>query len=349
MIVVYDFDLFAILYLQKEVYMGIKIIGTGMYVPDIIVTNDDLATIVDTSDEWITQRTGIKTRHLTNGELTFQMGAKAAKEAIENAGIMPEDIDMILGTTMTPDCFMPSMACLVGHELNINNAVCMDLNAACTGYIYALDTARSFLETGNYKNILIVSSEVMSRTIDFNDRATCVLFGDGAGATVVTKSEGLYASNLGGNPTGALKLYAKLPAPNHPFKKGDSDWGNPDVNAYIDEAIRMEGDEVYKFATTVMPKAVKNVVEKAGISLEQLDMLIPHQANVRILLSSNKRLKMPFEKIYVGIEEYGNISSACIPLAMHKLSKENKLKSGDKICIVGFGAGLTYGSVVFEW
>lgn len=339
----------AMLFLQKEVYMGIKIIGTGMYVPDIIVTNDDLATIVDTSDEWITQRTGIKTRHLTDGELTFQMGAKAAKEAITNAGISTDDIDMILGTTMTPDCFTPSMACLVGYELNINNAVCMDINAACTGYVYALDTARAFLETGLYKNILIVSSEVVSRAIDYSDRATCVLFGDGAGATVVTKSDGLYASSLGGDPTGALKLYAKLPAPKHPFKNGTSDWGKPEVNAYMDEAISMEGDEIFKFATTVIPKAVKDVVEKAGITLEQLNMIIPHQANVRILLSANKRLKMPIEKFYVGIEEYGNISSACIPLAIHKLIKENRVHSGDKVCVVGFGAGLTYGSVVFEW
>lgn len=329
--------------------MGIKIIGTGMYVPEIIVTNDDLTTIVDTSDEWITQRTGIKTRHLTNGELTFQMGAKAASEAITNAGISPDDIDMILGTTMTPDCFTPSMASLVGYELGMTRAVSMDINAACSGYVYALDTARAFLETGAYKNILIVSSEVVSRTIDFNDRATCVLFGDGAGATVVTKGEGLYASSLGGNPSGALKLFAKLPTPKHPFIQGITDWGNPDVNAYKDGAIHMEGDEIFRFATTVTPESVKDVVSKAGISLEELDMVIPHQANVRILLSANKRLKLPMEKFFVGIEEYGNISSACIPLALHKLASEKQIRTGDKICVVGFGAGLCYGSVVFEW
>lgn len=329
--------------------MGIKIIGTGMYVPELVVNNDDLAEIVETSDDWITKRTGIKQRHITNGEFTYQMGAKAALEAINNAGISPSDIDMILGTTMTPDCFTPSMACLVGHELNISNAVCMDVGAACSGYVYAIDMARNYLEVGDYKNILIVSSEVVSRLVDFKDRATCVLFGDGAGATVVTKSEGLYASCLGGNPMGAFKLYAKLPEPNNPFKNGTSNWGNEEVNAYPDGFITMEGDEIFKFATTVIPEAVNQAVEKAGITLEELDMLVPHQANIRILKSANKRLKLQEEKLFVGIEEFGNISSACIPLAIHTLVTSNRLERGNKVCVVGFGAGLTYGAVVFEW
>lgn len=329
--------------------MGIRITGTGIYVPEVIVTNDDMANIVDTSDEWITQRTGIKKRHMTNGELTFQMGAKAAKDAIDNAGIKAEDIDMIIGTTMTPDCFTPSMACMVGCELNIQNVMCFDVNAACTGYVYAFDMARNFLETGKYRNILIVSSEVLSRVVDFTDRSTCVLFGDGAAATVVTKSDGVYASFLSGDPSGAFKLYAKLPVPNNPFKSGQTDWGREDVNIYRDNSITMEGDEIYKFATTVLPKAVNKVVEEAGMELEHISFLIPHQANVRILLSANKRLKLPVEKLYLGIEDYGNISSACIPLAIHKLAVENRLQRGDKVCLVGFGAGLTYGATLFEW
>lgn len=329
--------------------MGIKILGTGMYVPELIITNDDLANIVDTSDEWITKRTGIQRRHLSNGELTYQLGAKAAKDAIDNAGLKSNDIDMILGTTMTPDCFTPSMASLVGYELNIKDAVCMDIGVACSGYVYALDMARNYIDSNAYKNILIISSEVVSRVVDFKDRSTCVLFGDGAGATIVTKGEGTYASYLGGNPTGALKLYAKLPAPDHPFKNRATDWGNQEVNDYRDGYICMEGDEIFKFATTVIPKAVMQVVKKAGITVQDIDMLIPHQANERILLSANKRLKLEKEKLYVGLKDFGNISSACIPLALHQLYRENKLFPGEKVCIVGFGAGLTYGSVLFEW
>ena len=329
--------------------MGIKIIGTGMYVPELIITNDDLEKIVDTSDEWITKRTGIRQRRITNGELTYQMGAKASQEAMKNSGLAPADIDMIIGTTMTPDCYTPSMASLVGYELNIGNAVCMDIGAACSGYVYAFDMARNYLSTGDYKNILIVSSEVVSRIIDFNDRSTCVLFGDGAAATVVTASNGLYASCLGGDSTGAFKLYSKLPAPKNPFKTGDTDWGSDEVNRYADGCIKMEGDEIFKFATTVIPKAVIETTKKAGITVQDIDMLIPHQANERILLAANKRLKLDEKKLYVGVDKYGNISSACIPLAIHQLAKEKKLMKRDKVCIVGFGAGLTYGSVIFEW
>lgn len=329
--------------------MGIKIIGSGMYVPELTISNDDMAKIVETSDEWIYKRTGIKYRHFTEGELNFQLGAKAAKEALRNAGIRPDDIDLVLGTTMSPDCLTPTMSSMVARELHINHAPCMDLNAACSGFVYALETARNYLNSEEYKNILIVSSEVLSRTLNFKDRSTCVLFGDGAAAVVVTRGEGMYASYLGGDAMKANKLYAKLPTPKHPFWSGAYDWGEEEMNESDSSGIFMDGEEIFRYAATVLPNAVDRVAKKAGISMEEISMLIPHQANVRILMAANKKLKLAPEKLYLGLEEYGNISSACIPMGIHKLMMEGRLKAGDKVCVVGFGAGLTFGAVLFEW
>lgn len=329
--------------------MGIKVTGIGIYVPEQIVTNDDLAKIVETSDEWISKRTGIKRRRIANGELAYQMGAKAAKQALEDANIGIDEVDLILATTMSPDCLTPSVACLIGCELGNKTAAALDINGACTGYVYAFDIARNFLESGAYRNILIVSTEIISRMVDFEDRSTCVLFGDGAAATVVTKSDGLYASYLGGNPSGALKLYAKVTHHKSPWDKKKESFQDEAVDSFPYGYIYMEGEEIFKFAAAMLPKAVKTVLDRADITTDDLDLLIPHQANVRILQAANKKLKLPEEKMYVGIEDYGNISSACIPLGMYYLKKNQKLIEGQKICIAGFGAGLTYGAVVFEW
>jgi 3-oxoacyl-[acyl-carrier-protein] synthase-3 len=329
--------------------MSIKVAGIGMYLPELIVTNDDLAKIVDTSDEWIAKRTGIKSRRIANGELAYQMGAKAAKMALEDANISIDEVDMILATTMSPDCYTPSVASLIGYELGSNSAAAMDINGACTGFVYAFDIARNFLETKCYRNILIVSTELLSRDTDFEDRSTCVLFGDGAAATVVTWQEGVYASYLGGDSTGAYRLYAKLCHHKSPWDKEKVSYGVEEVDQFHDGYIFMEGNEIYKFAITMLPKAVETVLEKANLTMDELYMLIPHQANERILSAANKKLKLPNEKIYVGIAEYGNISSACIPLGLYHLKQQGKLKPGQKICFAGFGAGLTYGALVFEW
>lgn len=329
--------------------MGIKIIGTGMYVSDVIASNDDFSKIVDTSDEWITTRTGIKTRHITDGMLTFQMGAAAAKRAVEDAGIALDQIDMILATTVTPDCLTPSLACLVGKELGVESATCMDLNAACAGYVFALDVAKHYLESGDFQTILIVSSEIITRMVDYTDRSTCVLFGDGAAATVVTRGEGKYACVLKSNPQGADKIYTKLPAPHNPFGSNEFDWGDEGMNAAPDNFMQMAGNDVYKFATAAMPEAVKLAADKMGIGLEELEVIIPHQANIRIVQTAIKRLKLPAERFYINIQEYGNISSACIPLALSQLKQQGKLHDGEKVCLVGFGAGLTYGAAIFEW
>lgn len=329
--------------------MGLQIIGSGMYVPDVIADNEDFSKIVDTSDEWITTRTGIKTRHITNGLLTFQMGAKASKEAIERAGIQPNDIDMIIGTTVTGDCLTPSMACLVGQELGIEDAACMDLNAACAGYVFALDVAKKYLDSKDAKTILIVSAETVTRMVDYTDRSTCVLFGDGAGATIVTADDGLYSAVLKSSPMGAYKIYTKFPEPRNPFQKKGYDWGDEAVNAAPDLFMQMAGNDVYKFATTAMPQAVEMAAQKAGIDPKELDWIIPHQANIRIVQTAIKRLKLPAEKFYINIQDFGNISSACIPLAIAQLCEQGKLKKGQKVCLVGFGAGLTYGAAIFEW
>ena len=329
--------------------MAIKIIGTGRYVPEVIADNEDFAKIVDTSDEWITTRTGIKTRHITNGVLAFHMGAKASEQAIKRAGIEAEEIDMILATTVTPDCLTPSLACLVGQELGIESAACMDLNAACAGYVFALDVAQKYLDSGCAKTILIVSSEIITRMVDYSDRGTCVLFGDGAAATVVTKGEGLYSCVLKGKPQGAVKIFTKLPEPKNPFSDKPFDWGYDEMNEAPTGYMQMAGNDVYKFATVAMPEAVELAAEQAGLKVEDLDLIIPHQANIRIVQTAIKRLKLPAERFYINIQDFGNISSACIPLALSQLDEQGRLKKGDKICVVGFGAGLTYGASIFEW
>lgn len=329
--------------------MGLSIIGAGMYVPQVVASNEDFSKIVDTSDEWITTRTGIKTRHINNGELTFQMGANAAKEAVKDAGIDVGEIDMVLATTVTPDCLTPSLACLIAREIGIEDAACMDLNAACAGYVFALDVAKKYLDSGEFKTILIVSAEIVTRMVDYTDRSTCVLFGDGAAATVVTAGEGLYASCIKSSPQGADKIFTKLPEPENPFKTGFCDWGDEKMNQAPNNYMQMMGNDVYKFATQAMPEAVELAAQKAGLSLDELDYIIPHQANIRIVQTAIKRLKLPLEKFYINIQEYGNISSACIPLAVSELKKAGKLKKGDKICVVGFGAGLTYGAAIFEY
>lgn len=329
--------------------MGINIISTGMYVSDVIATNEDFAKMVDTSDEWITTRTGIKTRHIVDGKLNFQMGALAAKQAIEKINLNPQEIDMIIGTTVTPDCLTPSLACLVGKELGIESAAAMDLNAACAGYVFALDVAKHYLESGEFQKILIVSSEIITRMVDYTDRGTCVLFGDGAAATIVTKGEGIYSCALKGKPQGADKIFTKLPIGTNPFATKEIDWGYEAMNAAPDYFMQMAGNEVYKFATVAMPEAVEIAAEKAGIAVSEIDMIVPHQANIRIVQTAIKRLKLPEDHFYINIQEFGNISSACIPLALTQLSEQGRLHKGDKICLVGFGAGLTYGASIFEW
>lgn len=327
---------------------GVLIAGAGKYVPSQVVTNDDMAKIVDTSDEWISKRTGIRERRISRGETNWYMGAKAAKQALKNAGVDGSEIEMIIGCTCTPDYFYPSLACIIQDEVGADEAFCWDLNGACTGFIYALDVAQHYLTLGK-KNILIVCSEVMSKQLDFSDRSTCVLFGDGAAAVVLKPSDGLFASYLksSGNIGGNIVCTALKP---QGIFATDKD--NPEYIKYPptkDHFIRMEGSDVYRFAVQAMPEALSGAVSKAGISFSDIDLIIPHQANLRIIETAAKRLDIGMEKMYVNVNKYGNTSCVSIPLSIAELCEENKLHRGEKLALVGFGGGLTYGAAVMEF
>lgn len=301
--------------------MGISILGAGCCLPQQEVDNHAFESFIETSDEWITTRTGIHCRRISDGILTYQMGAEAARQALEDADTAPEEIDMVLATTVTADTTTPSLACLAAAEVGIKTAPCMDLNAACTGFVYALDVAEKYLSTGSAKKILILSAEMMSRIVNFKDRSSCVLFGDGAAAVVVGPSDKMYHSWLACNLDGRYKIFSKATNSENPFRKKDFDW----------------------------PEAVQRCCEKAGFTPEQLDRIIPHQANLRIIRTALKHLGLPEEKVHINIQHYGNISSACIPLSLCEMKRAGELHSGDKICLVGFGSGLTYGAAVLEW
>jgi len=274
------------------------------------------------------------------------MAAKAAERALVSANVRAEEIDLILTSTASPDFFYPSVSCLVQNIIGAKNAAAIDISAACTGFICALDMARTYLAVKKYKKILVVASEFLSEQADFTDRSTCVLFGDGAGAVVVTASDRPYASVIGavGDSYSDMNLYYKVNYENNsPFAKNA-----PSVKADIPKYIQMNGKEVYKFAVDIMVKAVNEACLGAGFALSDLDLLIPHQANIRIINTAMKSLDIPAEKVCVIIENCGNISSACIPTCLDMLRAEGKLKRGMKICAVAFGAGLTYGAAAFE-
>jgi 3-oxoacyl-(acyl-carrier-protein) synthase III len=327
---------------------GIFIAGTGMYVPDQVVTNDGMAKIVETSDEWISQRTGIRERRFSSGEPNFYMGARAARQAVANAGVSPDEIDMIIGCTCTADYNYPSLACIIQDEIGAANAFCWDLNGACTGFIYALDVARLYFEAGK-KNILVVSSEIMSKELDFSDRAACVLFGDGAAAALCQPSDGLYASYLRSEGSLGKNIVSVAMKPQGAFA---TDVDNPKYKKFEEfdgNAIRMVGREVYRFAVRAMPEALEGACKSAGVSLSDLDLVIPHQANLRIIEAAVKRLDIDMEKVYINIDRYANVSSACIPISLFELQAAGKLRRGQKIGLVGFGGGLTYGAIIMEW
>ncbi|MFA9381514.1 MAG: 3-oxoacyl-ACP synthase III family protein [Acetanaerobacterium sp.] len=328
---------------------GIHILGTGAFTPSITVNNEDFTRIVETSDEWITKRTGMKTRHLSAGEPTWYLGVQAAKKALEQSGVSPAEIDLVLFTTISADFLSPSMACIAARELSIQNAVCYDLNCACTGFVYALDMARRFLATDGATKILIISSERLSAVTDYTDRSTCVLFGDGAAACVLEQKSALFSSFLATDCTGANLLFIRAPQSRHPFITDENAVTIEDGFPQTKDKLYMDGKEVYKFATRAMPEAVEKVCERAGIAVNDLAMIIPHQANTRIVDTAAQKLGIGMERIFCNVEKYGNTSSASIPIALDELNRTGRLHRGDKLCTVGFGAGLTYGAAVFEW
>lgn len=321
---------------------NVEIIGTGSYVPERIVTNDDISKIVDTSDEWISTRTGIKQRRISVDENTSRLGAKAALKAMEDANVKPEDIDLIITATTSPDSFTPSVSCIVQEIIGAKNAVCFDVSAACTGFIFALNTAAQFVKTGEYKTVLVIGAEVLSKILDWKDRNTCVLFGDGAGAVIIRRSnnEGIVKAYLGSDGTGREFLYCPASNVDNPFSKDTEK---------INSKISMNGKEVFKFAVKVMVKSVKRILNDCNLSLEDIDYVVPHQANIRIIDFAAKRLNLDKEKFFTNLQDYGNTSGATIPIALDEMNKKGILKRGNKIVLVGFGGGLTWGSMVIEW
>lgn len=319
-----------------------KIIGTGRYTPSNIVTNEDLSKFVETSDEWITTRTGIKERRISIGEDTSELCLKAAKKALENANICAEEIDLIIVSTVTPDQFTPSTSCLVQAELGAVNAASFDINAACTGFVYGLNIANAFIKSGQYKTILMIGAEVLSKVTNWEDRNTCVLFGDGAGAAVLRASDesGIITTYTGseGDVKGVLTI-------------GAVDVTNP-YTENVDEkykSIYMNGKEVFKFATKAMNKSVRKVIEDANMTIDDIDHIVPHQANYRIIDYVAQKNKIDKDKIYINLDKYGNTSSASIAIALDEMNEKGLLKRGDKIILTGFGGGLTWGAILLEW
>ncbi|MFJ7729366.1 beta-ketoacyl-ACP synthase III [Neobacillus sp. NPDC097160] len=308
--------------------MRAGIVGIGRYLPEKVVTNHDLEKIMDTSDEWIRTRTGIEERRIATDDVnTSDMAFAAAQKAIQDAGITAEEIDLILVATVTPDSPFPSVACRIQERLGAKKAAAMDVSAACAGFMYGIITAKQFIESSEYKYVLVVGVEKLSKITDWNDRNTAVLFGDGAGAAVigqVSENRGILSFELGADGTGAKHLYQ-------------------------DEFIIMNGREVFKFAVRQMGESCIHVLEKAGLTKEDVDFLIPHQANIRIMEASRQRLELPIEKMSKTVNKYGNTSSASIPISLVEELEAGKIKDDDLIVMVGFGGGLTWGAIAIRW
>ena len=321
------------------------ILGTGHYAPERLLTNFDLEKLVDTTDEWIRTRTGVETRHLAAAsENTSDLCVKAGCKALEAAGLTAEDIDFVMVSTASPDYVVPSTACLVQDKMGMKRAGGMDISAGCSGYIYAVATAAAMVKAGLYKYILVVGAEILSRLVNWQDRSTCILFGDGAGAAVIGAAEegfGLLASDLGSD--GSMGSILNIPA---------SGVAEPVTHRAIDSNriyIHMEGPEVFKAAVRHMENTTMAALEKAGVDKEEIDMFIAHQANNRIIQSIAKKVGIPKDHMYVNVERYGNTSAASVGIALDEAVRSGKIKHGDIVVITGFGAGLTWGCDVMRW
>ena len=320
--------------------MTARIIGTGSAVPEQIVTNEDLSKIVETSDEWISSRSGIKERRLAKEETTTSLAILAGKRALENAGIASEEIEVIIVATCTPDYFFPNTACQVQEAIGAKHAVAFDLSAACSGFLFALSTAQAYIKGGIYQKVLIIGAETMSKMIDWSDRSTCVLFGDGAGAAVVSAEE-----------TGVLELVQKSDGTGKGVLSCKARETRNLLNheSETKEYLYMEGQPVFKFAVKTVPECVEEVLKKAEVKKEEIRYYILHQANSRIIQSVAKRLKEPEEKFPMNLSLYGNTSAASIPILLDEMNRNGMLNRGDKLVLSGFGAGLTWGAVLLEW
>ncbi|MFC3040586.1 beta-ketoacyl-ACP synthase III [Virgibacillus xinjiangensis] len=310
--------------------MSVGVLGAGHYVPEKVLTNNDMEKIVDTSDEWIRTRTGIEERRIAEDDVdTSDMAYFAAVHALEQSGVEADDIDLILVATVTPDTPFPSVSCMLQDRLGAKKAAAMDVSAACSGFMYGMVTAQQFIQSGVYKHVLVVGAEKLSKITDWSDRATCVLFGDGAGAAVlgeVSEGKGILSFELGADGSGGKQLYQDE-----------------------EDHLQMNGREVFKFAVRQMPESSVNVIEQAGLAKEDVDYLVPHQANMRIMESARERLGISEEKMATSVKRYGNNSSASIPIALSEAIQGGKIKDNDLVVLVGFGGGLTWGAIALRW
>ena len=321
--------------------MSMRIIGTGSALPDKTVSNQDLTRMVETSDEWIKERTGIGSRHISTGETLVSLTAEACRKALDNAGRAADEVELLLVATCSPERNIPCAACQVQSIIGAKQAVAFDLNAACAGFLFALNTACAYVEAGIYKNALVAGGEVLSKIVDWTDRGTCILFGDGAGAVYVEKSE----------TGGVLGFVQHSDGTRGDVLKCDS---RALKNPYVDqpmetEYVQMDGREVFAFAVRQVPASIQEALEQTGMTVEDIDLFVLHQANKRIIEGIAKRLAVPLDKFPINLDRVGNMSSAAIPVLLDELNRQGSLKSGMKLVLSGFGAGLTYGACVVEW
>lgn len=327
--------------------LPVTIIGTGSYVPERRLTNADLEKMVETSNEWIVERTGILERRIAGpDEFTSHMGTKAAERALENAGITAEEVDLIILSTVTPDTFTPSTACYVQKNLGAKNAIAFDISAACSGFLYAMKIAVQFIGTGQCKTALIIAAEKLSTVVNWEDRSTCVLFGDGSGAAVLRRADqpedgAILATDIGTD--GTLHDILRIPG-------GGSACPITPENAHERLAtLAMRGNEVFRHAVSHMKESATDVLKRAGLQAEDVSLIIPHQANLRIINAVAQRLSIPEERVFINLEKYGNTSAAAVAIAFDEAHREGRFKKGDNIVLVTFGAGLTWASAAIRW
>jgi len=316
----------------------VKILAHAHYVPPRVVTNDEISTWVDTTDEWIMKRTGIGSRHISEGENTSDLCIHVAHKLLAQSKISPRDIDLLLVTTVTPDYLSPSVACIVQGALGAENALAFDINAACTGFVYGFSAAHKYLLSGQYRNVMLIGAEVLSKYVDWTDRNTCVLFGDGAGGMILSTSNngGVYAEKL--HTRGAMPITVSHQRVVNPFCEESREM----------DFMKVDGREVFDFAVKRVSENIDEVLTATGLAIEEIKYIIPHQANWRIIEGIAKKLRADISKFYINIEKFGNTSSASIPIAFDEIMTKGLLKSGDKVIFAGFGGGLTWGCILLE-
>jgi len=321
---------------------NVEIASIGAYLPSLVVTNDKISELVETNHDWIVQRTGISERRISEGENTSDIATKAAELALERAGITAEDLDLIIVATISPDMFIPSVACIVQSNLNADKAACFDISVACSGFVYGMEIANGLIQTMNYKNALVIGAEVLSKVMDWTDRGTCILFGDGAGAAVIKQSE----------RKGIIKSYLRSDGKKgNALTIGGADFDTPFTKEKVmqERLIKMNGREVLRFAVSAIADGVTEVLKDSNISLDEIKYIVPHQANYRIIKSAAEKLKLDEEKFYLNLDRVGNTSSASVPIVLNEMYEKGLLNKGDKLVLVAFGGGLTYGATVIEW